>query len=94
MGKGDPTLDISQLEQLAKDLSISIKSFGQLIYDDSLFPTFPQAWEWEDLVSTDGAQPNSLILTQNAVTVTVTGTQSGQLSKVLEESAAEVSQVT
>lgn len=73
LGRGDPSIQLNQVEQLAKDIAQSrVSSINNLVYDDTLFPSFPPAWEWEDVQATYGAQPNSLILSQNAVTISVT----------------------
>ena len=62
----------SQLDSLASSLlRQGITSVDELVFDDSYFPTFPPAWEWEDVVATYGAQPSSFILTQNAVSFSV-----------------------
>ena len=64
---------MEMLSQFAKNISsLGITNIDYLVYDDSYFPSFPPAWEWEDVQDYYGAQPNSLVVTQNAVTVTVT----------------------
>lgn len=72
IGRGDPSIQLNQVEKLAQQIANSgVSSIKNLVYDDTFFPTFPSAWEWEDVIATYGAQPNSLILSQNAVTISV-----------------------
>ena len=72
MGRGDSSLTTLSLESLAIDLRAQgVSKIDSLMYDDSYYPSFPPAWEWEDVQDYYGAQPNSLVLTQNAITITI-----------------------
>lgn len=72
-GRGDGSMDFAALQQIAEGaVSAGVVHVSQLVADDSWFPSFPGSWEWEDLVADYGAQPNSLVLSQNAFSFTVT----------------------
>ena len=58
LGRGDPTVTLEQVQQLATSIAATTTSINNLILDDSYFPYFPGAWEWEDVVAPYGAQPN------------------------------------
>ncbi|NJL45226.1 MAG: D-alanyl-D-alanine carboxypeptidase/D-alanyl-D-alanine-endopeptidase [Leptolyngbyaceae cyanobacterium SM2_3_12] len=81
VGRGDPTLGSTQLEDLARQLTqAGVSQVSQLVLDDSYFPGFATnpTWEWEDAQADYGVPVNSLILNQNAVTVQVAPAQVGQ----------------
>ena len=72
LGRGDSSLTMLSLESLALDLQAQgVSKIDSLVYDDSYYPSFPPAWEWEDVQDYYGAQPNGLVLTQNAITITI-----------------------
>ncbi len=70
VGRGDPSLTITQLQDLAKQLKAQgITQINRLIADDNYFrgsPVNPN-WEWEDVQAGHGAPVNSLILNRNAM---------------------------
>lgn len=70
VGRGDPSLNIEQLENLAQQLKIrGITEIKTLIADDTYFQgdLVNQNWEWEDVQAGYGAPINSLIFNQNAL---------------------------
>ncbi|HYW22147.1 MAG TPA: D-alanyl-D-alanine carboxypeptidase/D-alanyl-D-alanine-endopeptidase [Nodularia sp. (in: cyanobacteria)] len=74
VGRGDPSLKVPQLQELAKQLQQQgITQVNQLIADDSYFQgeIVHPSWEWEDLAAYYGAPVNSLILNENASLFTV-----------------------
>jgi len=81
VGRGDPTLGPEQLQTLAQQLHRQgIRRVSHLLGDDSYFqdPAVHPNWEWEDVQAAYGAPVNSLILNENAVTLTLTPTTPGQ----------------
>lgn len=89
---GDPTLTVTGAGtgldyHVGKFASLypNLRTIRTLVLDDSLFTPsdpFPTSWEWEDLVSSDGALPTSTIINQNAVHTLVKPTQPGQAPQV------------
>ncbi|MEA5514534.1 D-alanyl-D-alanine carboxypeptidase/D-alanyl-D-alanine-endopeptidase [Nodularia sp. UHCC 0506] len=74
VGRGDPSLKVPQLQELAKQLQQQgITQVNQLIADDSYFQgeIIHPSWEWEDLAAYYGAPVNSLIVNENASLLTV-----------------------
>lgn len=70
VGRGDPSLTITQLQDLAKQLKArGITQINRLIADDSYFrgSAVNPTWEWEDVQAGHGAPVNSLILNRNAM---------------------------
>jgi D-alanyl-D-alanine carboxypeptidase/D-alanyl-D-alanine-endopeptidase (penicillin-binding protein 4) len=70
VGRGDPSLTATQLEDLAQQLqNKGINQVNQLIADQGYFPGFVvhPSWEWEDIQAGHGAPVNSLILHQNSI---------------------------
>ncbi|MEC4986654.1 MAG: D-alanyl-D-alanine carboxypeptidase/D-alanyl-D-alanine-endopeptidase [Oscillatoria sp. PMC 1068.18] len=81
VGKGDPTLTTSKLQDLAKQLkNQGVQRIEKLIIEDSYFesPAILPSWEWEDVNFYYGTAVNSLILNENAVTLTLLPQQVGQ----------------
>jgi D-alanyl-D-alanine carboxypeptidase/D-alanyl-D-alanine-endopeptidase (penicillin-binding protein 4) len=72
-GMGDPSMTYASLQKAVKELkSRHVASIEQVILDDSLYdPSFPDGWEWGDLVYYYGAQPSSFILDENVVSFSV-----------------------
>ncbi|MEM8828278.1 MAG: D-alanyl-D-alanine carboxypeptidase/D-alanyl-D-alanine-endopeptidase [Cyanobacteria bacterium P01_G01_bin.19] len=73
-GKGDPTITTQSLEQIANRLqALGVKKIEQLIVEDSYFdaPAINPTWEWLDVHNYFATAANSLILNQNAVTLTI-----------------------
>ncbi|WP_414529777.1 D-alanyl-D-alanine carboxypeptidase/D-alanyl-D-alanine-endopeptidase [Nodularia chucula] len=74
VGRGDPSLKVPQLQELAQQLQQQgITQVNQLIADDSYFQgeIVHPSWEWEDLAFYYGAPVNSLIVNENASLFTV-----------------------
>lgn len=74
VGSGDPSLKNPQLQLLSQQLFQSgIKEINKLIADDSSFQgdLINSSWEWEDIQSYYGTQVNSLILNENAISLTL-----------------------
>ena len=70
VGRGDPSLTVTQLQDLAKQLKArGITQINRLIADDSYFrgSAVNPTWEWEDVQAGHGAPVNSLILNRNAM---------------------------
>jgi serine-type D-Ala-D-Ala carboxypeptidase/endopeptidase (penicillin-binding protein 4) len=81
VGKGDPTITETQLQDFAKQLkNKGITQINQLIADDSYFQgdTINPHWEWEDVQSGDGAPINSLIFHQNSLELILSPQRLGQ----------------
>ncbi len=79
-GKGDPTLTTTDLQLLVKLLkNKGISTINNLVIDDSYFPEFGinSSWEWSDLLTYYAPNVNSLMLNQNAVTLTILPTKIG-----------------
>lgn len=95
VGRGDPSLNDSQLQALAKQLKQKgITQIKQLIADDSyiqgdiVHPT----WQWEDVQSDYGAPVNSFILNQNVFTLKVVPQAVGKISQLVWDDANEARQ--
>ena len=70
VGRGDPSLTVTQLQDLAKQLKArGITQINRLIADDNYFrgSAVNPTWEWEDVQAGHGAPVNSLILNRNAM---------------------------
>jgi D-alanyl-D-alanine carboxypeptidase/D-alanyl-D-alanine-endopeptidase (penicillin-binding protein 4) len=70
VGRGDPSLTVVQLQDLAKQLKArGITQINRLIADDNYFrgSAVNPTWEWEDVQAGHGAPVNSLILNRNAM---------------------------
>jgi serine-type D-Ala-D-Ala carboxypeptidase/endopeptidase (penicillin-binding protein 4) len=74
VGKGDPSLTTEHLKALAKQLKQKgIRQVSTLIVEDNYFQQagINYSWEWEDLFFSYATSVNSLILNENAVTLTL-----------------------
>lgn len=74
IGKGDPSLSSNDLEQLAAQLKKQgVRSIETLVLEAGYFetPAINSTWEWEDVYAAYGTAVNSLILDENAVTLTL-----------------------
>ncbi len=72
VGRGDPSLDTADLDNLARQIrDRNITHIDQLQLDDNYFQglTVHPNWEWEDVQAGYGTAVNSLILNQNEVVV-------------------------
>jgi serine-type D-Ala-D-Ala carboxypeptidase/endopeptidase (penicillin-binding protein 4) len=80
VGRGDPTLNVTQLQSIAQQLQQrGLKQVAQISFDDGYFrgEQTNGDWEWGDL-STDYAPPiNSLMLGQNTLSLIVSPQQVG-----------------
>ncbi|MBJ7295998.1 MAG: D-alanyl-D-alanine carboxypeptidase/D-alanyl-D-alanine-endopeptidase [Dolichospermum sp.] len=85
VGRGDPSLKNAQLRILSKQLyTQGIRQINQLIADDSYFQgeVVNSSWEWEDIQADYGAPVNSLIVNENASTLTSLPQTIGQPLKI------------
>ncbi len=74
VGRGDPSLKTEDLQELVNQLKKQgIISIDELRVDDTYFPEFAinPSWEWSDLVTYYAPSVNSLMLNENAVTLTI-----------------------
>ncbi len=81
VGRGDPSLTVAQLRDLAQQLKRQgVRKVRQLVVDDGYFQgdVINQSWEWEDIQADYGASVNSLILNENAVKLTLSPQKLGQ----------------
>ncbi|MDR9401831.1 MAG: D-alanyl-D-alanine carboxypeptidase/D-alanyl-D-alanine-endopeptidase [Halothece sp. Uz-M2-17] len=81
IGKGDPSFNSYHLEQLAEQLSNQgVRSIATLMLETGYFdtPAINSTWEWEDVYAAYGTAVNSLILDENAVTLTLRPQQVGE----------------
>jgi serine-type D-Ala-D-Ala carboxypeptidase/endopeptidase (penicillin-binding protein 4) len=73
VGKGDPSLTTQQLKDLVRQLKDrGVRQIAKVIVEDSYFKQtgINSSWEWEDIFFSYGTSINSLILNENAVTLT------------------------
>ena len=72
-GRGDPSFTSIQLHEIVQQfVSAGVQTIDSIYLDDTYFqPPFPQAWEWEDLQASYGAQPTSFVLNQNNIEFTL-----------------------
>ncbi|MFM7405972.1 MAG: D-alanyl-D-alanine carboxypeptidase/D-alanyl-D-alanine-endopeptidase [Cuspidothrix sp.] len=85
VGRGDPSLKNAQLGILAKQLyQQGIRQINQLVADDSYFQgsLVNSSWQWEDIQADYGVPVNSLIINENATTVTFSPQNIGQTLKI------------
>ncbi len=85
VGRGDPSFKNAQLTILSKQLyQQGIREINQLIADDSYFQgeVVNSSWEWEDIQADYGAPVNSLIINENAATLTISPQTIGQPLKL------------
>ncbi len=95
VGRGDPTLGMPQLQQLAQQLQQrGIRQVTTLIGQDSYFlgDTISPYWDWEDVQAGYGAAVNSLIYEQNAIDLTLFPQQVGQPLRVQWKYPSDASQ--
>ncbi|MFO5527572.1 MAG: D-alanyl-D-alanine carboxypeptidase/D-alanyl-D-alanine-endopeptidase [Cuspidothrix sp.] len=81
VGRGDPSLKNAQLTILSKQLyQQGIRQINQLIADESYFQgsVVNSSWQWEDIQADYGVPVNSLIINENATTVTFSPQNIGQ----------------
>ncbi|WP_254015210.1 D-alanyl-D-alanine carboxypeptidase/D-alanyl-D-alanine endopeptidase [Limnofasciculus baicalensis] len=81
VGRGDPSLSDSQLRDLAQQLKRrGISHIQELRVEEGYFsqPTINQTWEWGDISTDYGTSVNSLILNQNAASLTLSPQSLGQ----------------
>jgi serine-type D-Ala-D-Ala carboxypeptidase/endopeptidase (penicillin-binding protein 4) len=81
VGRGDPTITTAEIQKLSSQLKAKgIQRINQLTADNSYFrgDTIDGNWEWGDLVTDYGTPVTSLILQQNAVSLTVSPQKAGQ----------------
>lgn len=92
VGRGDPSLTDTQLQQLAQQLQRQgIRQVNQLIATDNYFrgAIVNPTWEWEDVQANYGAPISSLNLNQNAVELKLLPQQIGQPLRVIWTNPAE-----
>jgi serine-type D-Ala-D-Ala carboxypeptidase/endopeptidase (penicillin-binding protein 4) len=81
VGRGDPTMAITQLQSLSEQLkNKGFRQVGQLNVGAGYFrgPSINPDWEWGDLITDYGVPTTSLILQQNAVDLVVSPAGVGQ----------------
>ncbi len=81
VGRGDPTMTITQLQSLSEQLkNKGFRQIGQLNMGAGYFrgPSINPDWEWGDLITDYGVPTTSLILQQNAVDLVVSPAGAGQ----------------
>jgi D-alanyl-D-alanine carboxypeptidase/D-alanyl-D-alanine-endopeptidase (penicillin-binding protein 4) len=86
VGRGDPSLNDSQLQVLAKQLKQQgINTIGQLIADDSYMQgeIVNPTWQWEDLQSDYGAPVSSFILNENTFKLQLIPQAVGKPTKII-----------
>ena len=91
MGRGDPSLSTTGLEDLAAQVKAKgVRQVTHLIGDDRHFSgsAVNANWEWEDVQAGYGAPVNGLILNRNEVGLTLSPQAVGQPLAVTWENAA------
>ncbi|BAZ52911.1 D-alanyl-D-alanine carboxypeptidase/D-alanyl-D-alanine-endopeptidase [Nostoc sp. NIES-4103] len=86
VGRGDPSLNDTQLQALAKQLQQKgITQIKQLIADDSYIQgdIVNPTWQWEDVQSDYGAPVNSFILNENVFGLKVVPQSVGKTSQLV-----------
>jgi serine-type D-Ala-D-Ala carboxypeptidase/endopeptidase (penicillin-binding protein 4) len=81
VGRGDPSFTTVQLKELVRQIkNKGIRNIKKLIVDDNYFqkPNINSSWEWSDLSTYYAPSINSLILNENAITLTLLPQQIGQ----------------
>ena len=78
VGRGDPTLTTAHLQNLAQQLKSRGITETQLLIEDIPAPAINPTWEWEDVYAYYGVAVNSVILNQNAFTLTLLPRRLGQ----------------
>jgi D-alanyl-D-alanine carboxypeptidase/D-alanyl-D-alanine-endopeptidase (penicillin-binding protein 4) len=95
VGRGDPSLNDTQLQALAKQLrQKGITQIKQLIADDSYIQgdIVNPTWQWEDVQSDYGAPVSSFILNQNIFSLKLVPQMVGKLSQVVWTDTNEAKQ--
>ncbi|MBH8577320.1 D-alanyl-D-alanine carboxypeptidase/D-alanyl-D-alanine-endopeptidase [Nostocaceae cyanobacterium CENA369] len=95
VGRGDPSLNDTQLQALAKQLKQKgITQIKQLIADDSYIQgdIVNPTWQWEDVQSDYGAPVNSFILNQNVFGLKLVPQAVGKISQLVWTDANEAKQ--
>jgi D-alanyl-D-alanine carboxypeptidase/D-alanyl-D-alanine-endopeptidase (penicillin-binding protein 4) len=95
VGRGDPSLGMPQLQQLARQLQQQgIRQVATLIGQDGYFlgDAISPYWDWEDVQAGYGAAVNSLIYEQNAIDLTLFPQQVGQPLRVQWKYPSDASQ--
>ncbi|RCJ29251.1 D-alanyl-D-alanine carboxypeptidase/D-alanyl-D-alanine-endopeptidase [Nostoc minutum NIES-26] len=95
VGRGDPSLNDTQLQALAKQLKQKgITQIKQLIADDSYIQgdIVNPTWQWEDVQSDYGAPVNSFILNQNVFSLKLVPQAVGKISQLVWTDANEAKQ--
>ncbi|MEH2063954.1 MAG: D-alanyl-D-alanine carboxypeptidase/D-alanyl-D-alanine-endopeptidase [Nostoc sp.] len=95
VGRGDPSLNDTQLQKLAQQLKQKgITQIRQLIADDSYIQgdIVNPTWQWEDVQSDDGAPVSSFILNQNIFSFKLVPQAVGKSLQVLWVDAGEAKQ--
>jgi D-alanyl-D-alanine carboxypeptidase/D-alanyl-D-alanine-endopeptidase (penicillin-binding protein 4) len=95
VGRGDPSLNDTQLQKLAQQLKQKgITQIRQLIADDSYIQgdIVNPTWQWEDVQSDDGAPVSSFILNQNIFSFKLVPQAVGKSLQVLWLDAGEAKQ--
>jgi serine-type D-Ala-D-Ala carboxypeptidase/endopeptidase (penicillin-binding protein 4) len=91
VGRGDPSLTATQLQQLVQQLQHrQIRHITELIADDAWYQgeLLNPKWAWGDLQTGYGAPANSLILDENLLELKLTPQQLGQRLQVTWENPA------
>ena len=73
-GRGDPSLTTNDLQTLATTLkNRGVRSINKIVLETGYFSTWAinSTWEWEDVYAAYGTAVNTLILDENAVTLTL-----------------------
>ncbi|MBD6617846.1 D-alanyl-D-alanine carboxypeptidase/D-alanyl-D-alanine-endopeptidase [Komarekiella sp. 'clone 1'] len=95
IGRGDPSLNDTHLQDLAKQLKQKgIIQIKQLIADDSYIQgeIVNPTWQWEDLQSDYGAPVSSFILNQNIFSLKLVPQTVGKVSKIVWDDVNEAKQ--
>ncbi len=95
VGRGDPSLNDTHLQYLAKQLKQKgIIQIKQLIADDSYIQgeIVNPTWQWEDLQSDYGAPVSSFILNQNIFSLKLLPQTIGKVSQVVWDDINEAKQ--
>ena len=92
VGRGDPTLTMEQLEDLAEQLrAIGVTHIEELVAEDGYLGDLEidTTWEWEDLQEGYGTRVNSLIAFENAIAIELLPQDQGEKLQVIWEDETE-----
>lgn len=95
IGRGDPSLNSNQLEELAvtlKKAGVRVINQITLVTGYLATPTVNSTWEWEDVYAAYGTASNDFILDENAVTLTLRPQRVGEAVKIEWDNAIAASQ--